>query len=461
MSIAARPISPEFAAPPRVRASAGLPPLAVISIHLLVFGSLFTGLPGPAALGELHGEGTVPGVLAILAAATLSGAILDVRGLRSALIFAPFVLCIFLSYAVNADDIAQAHFLGRQGGEKFFTSLLVVVFYLLAFFATVCLAQVYGARAMLLCGANAAFWCGYLMIAEMAVEIVSWFVPPLREAWREIRHAWVEQGSSEPMFRLVGFAPEPSLASIASMGLLGLLGAEAAIRGGSGTWPRKRARAVGVLVVVLFTLELLLANARTFSIGICGTAVALCLANGYVRRVPASLRAAVIVLAPLAVQMLLIWSVIHADASSRSISNVTRSVGMIAASQLWAQNPVLGLGLGQYGFHFRGVVPSWGLVSFEISRYFQDDQYKLISGLPPTFSMFTRIGAELGGVGLAAWLLPPFAAIRGALRRRHGALTVVIVCALAAQIWAGLSFDSYRNLYYWFWLAIASAWARQ
>jgi hypothetical protein len=157
----------------------------------------------------------------------------------------------------------------------------------------------------------------------------------------------------------------------------------------------------------------------------------------------------------------LIWTVIQADPSTRTISNVTRSVGMIAASQLWAQHPLLGLGLGQYGFHFRGVVPSWGLVSFEISRYFEEDQYKLIAGLPPTFSMFTRIGAEPGALGLAAWLLAPFAAIRGLLLRPPGALAVVIVCALAAQIWVGLSFDSYRNFYYWFWLAIAGAWARQ
>lgn len=460
MSVAARPASAAFA-PARPARAASLPALAVISIHLLVFGSLFTGLPGPTALGELRGEGTVPGVIALLAAAGLSGAVLDVRSLRSALIFAPFVLCILLSYAVNADAIANAHFLGREGGEKFVTSLLVVVFYVLAFFAAASLAQVYGARAMLLCGANAALWCGYLMIAEMAVEIVSWFVPPLRETWRVVRGAWVEPGSSQPMFRLVGFAPEPSLASIAAMGLLGLLAAEAAIRGGSRAWPRRRARAVGVLFVLLFILELTLANARTFMIGLCGVAVALALANRHVRRVPPSIRAAVIVLAPLAVQVALIWTVIQADPSTRTISNVTRSVGMIAASQLWAQHPLLGLGLGQYGFHFRGVVPSWGLVSFEISRYFEEDQYKLIAGLPPTFSMFTRIGAELGALGLAAWLLAPFAAIRGLLLRPPGALAVVIVCALAAQIWVGLSFDSYRNFYYWFWLAIAGAWARQ
>jgi hypothetical protein len=75
--------------------------------------------------------------------------------------------------------------------------------------------------------------------------------------------------------------------------------------------------------------------------------------------------------------------------------------------------------------------------------------------------MFTRIAGETGLLGLAAWLLPPLLAIRSAISRAPGLLTSVIVCAYAAQLWSFMSFDSYRNANYWFWLAMLLAWPKQ
>ncbi|MDB5460802.1 MAG: O-antigen polymerase [Caulobacteraceae bacterium] len=468
MSIGSHPAQPTtvelertFAGYAKAARPVGLPAFPVLAIHLLVFGSLFSGLPGPAALGELRGEGTVIGAVAVILSAVLSGAIVDLRGIRSALVFLPLAACIALSYAFNAEGIANAHFLGREGGEKFFTSLLVVIFYFSVFFTVSCIARVYGARAVLLCGSNAALWCGFLMIAEMAIEIVSWFVPPLREIWRVTRGLWVSSGSSEPRFRLVGFAPEPSLGAITAMGLIGLLAAEVVLRGGTREWSRARARAVGFLIFALVALELVLANARTFAIGAFGAVLAALLVSRFASAIPAALKSAVIVLATLPVQAGMIWVTLQQEPGARSISNISRSVGMVTASQLGAQHPLFGLGLGQYGFHFRSVVPSWGLASFEISRYFREDQYHLLAGLPPTFSMFSRVASELGLIGLAAWLFPPLFAIRQAIIQRPGPLTSVMICALAAQIWSGLSFDSFRNVYYWFWLALLLAWPKQ
>jgi hypothetical protein len=435
-----------------------LPRLLALTIHLLVFGSLFSGLPGPAALGELRGEGTVIGAAALILWAAASGLLMDVRGIRSALLFLPFLACVALSFAFNSEVIANSHFLGREGGEKFVTSLLVVLLYLSAFFALCCASSVYGPLAILRCGANAALWCGFLTLGEMAVEVASWYVPPLREAWRSIRGVWVSSASPAVLFRLVGFAPEPSFGAISTMGLLGLLASDWVIRRANGDLSKRRRTALAFLICALTLLELFLANARTFVIGAIGVALAWAVAGRVARAFPAALRSAAIVLLPLPAQALLIWSVLNQDPSARSVSNISRSVGMMTGSALWSQNPWLGVGLGQYGFHFRSVVPSWGLESYEISRYFQYSQYDLLGGLPPSFSMFTRVAAELGSIGLLAWLLPPFLAVRTALLRNPGALTTVLICALAAHIWAGLSFDSYRNIYYWWWLAVLLSW---
>jgi hypothetical protein len=128
---------------------------------------------------------------------------------------------------------------------------------------------------------------------------------------------------------------------------------------------------------------------------------------------------------------------------------------------VWSDHPLLGVGLGQYGFHFRGGVPSWGIQSWEVSRYFRTTEYDLLRGLPPSFSLFTRLGAELGLIGFLAWILPPMYAIRRALILRPGPLTSIMVFALVAQVWTGLSLDSFRNVYYWLWLACLLAWPGQ
>lgn len=459
-------VAPSAVVPSRI----ALPQFVVVSIHLLIFGSLFSGLPGPAALGELSGEGAIYGAAALILWAVLSGAVFDTRGISSALIFLPFVACIFISYGVNADDISNAHFVGRAGTEKYVTSSLVVVLYILIFFAIACVVSVYGVRSTLLCASDAAVWCGFLLVAEMALEIVSWFIPPLREAWRIARWTWVShEFYSEPIERLAvssdrlfGFASEPSLNAIAIMGLLGLLGSEVVLRSGTADWSRSRSRAVLFLIVALFAAELLLANARTFFVGLLGAVLAGILLSRLANWLPAWLRTAVIVLGPLPVQGAMIWKILQADPNSLSASNITRSVGMIAASKIWYQHPVFGVGLGQYGFHFREFVPSWGTRgSVEVSRYFQFDQYDLVTGLPPSFSMLSRVGAELGILGTISWVFATFFAIRRAIRQCPGALTSVMVLALSAQIWVGLSFDSFRNIYYWFWIAILMAWPAQ
>lgn len=449
---------PRWAASAEAGRTSRLPlPLALI-IHLLVFGSLFSGLPGPAALGELRGEGAAVGALAIVLWSAASGALADVRGIRSALLFVPFLICIALGFAGNADVISSSHFLGREGGEKFVASLLVVLLYLSAFFAICCEASIYGGLAILRCAGNAALWCGFLTLAEMAAEVVSWFAPPVREAWTAIRGVWVSAGSSTPVFRLVGFAPEPSFGAISTMGLLGLLACDWAIRGASGELTRRRRRALVIVIGSLFALELILGNARTFSISAFGAVLAGALTTRFARRIPAALRSAAILLLPLPAEALLIWTVLRQDPVTRSASNISRSVGMLTGGRIWAENPILGVGLGQYGFHFRDWVPSWGLGSYEISSYFREDQHDLLAGLPPSFSMFTRVGAELGLIGLLAWLLPPFIALRSALLRAPSRLTTVIICALGAQVWVGLAFDSYRNIYYWWWLALLLSW---
>jgi hypothetical protein len=221
-----------------------------------------------------------------------------------------------------------------------------------------------------------------------------------------------------------------------------------------------RWRLLAALVVALFGVQLL-ANSRTFIAGAFGAAVAWVLLVPLGKALPASIKSAAIVLAPLPVQAGMIWVAVQGPHGTHTVSNITRSIGILTGAELWRSNPLLGIGLGQYGFHFRAIIPSWGLQSYEISKYFRRDQYDLLGGLPPSFSLFTRLGAELGVVGLLAWILPQFYVIRRAIILCPGSMTTLMVCAFASNIWIGLSLDSFRNIYYWFWLAALLAWPQQ
>jgi hypothetical protein len=264
-----------------------------------------------------------------------------------------------------------------------------------------------------------------------------------------------------PPFRLVGFAPEPAYCAGAALGLLSVLAAELALRAEAGARGRSvRSGTIVVAGLLLLALELFLANARTFVAGAVGAGVAALLLSRPLARLPASIKGAAIVLLPLPAHALIIWWVMS-DPQARNGSDITRSVGMLAGANMWREHPLVGVGFGQYGFHFRALIPSWAMNDYELSRYFRYDQYELLGGLQPTFSMFTRIAGETGLLGLAAWLLPPLLAIRSAISRAPGLLTSVIVCAYAAQLWSFMSFDSYRNANYWFWLAMLLAWPKQ
>jgi hypothetical protein len=254
------------------------------------------------------------------------------------------------------------------------------------------------------------------------------------------------------MHRLNGFAPEPSFNAITALGLLGLLGAQC-VGAGRGRMRFDRQTLLALAAMAALFLFQLFSDARTFLAGALGAALALALLSRPASRLPAMVKSAMIMLAPLAAQAVAIWSVYEAAPGTRTTSNITRSVGMLTATNLWSQHPLLGLGLGQYGFHFRAEVPSWGLQSWEIARFFKDAQFDLIGGLPPSFSIFSRLGAELGIIGFLAWIAPPIYAIRRALILAPGPLTTLMTCALAAQTWTGLSLDSFRNVYYWLWLA--------
>lgn len=83
-----------------------------------------------------------------------------------------------------------------------------------------------------------------------------------------------------------------------------------------------------------------------------------------------------------------------------NVSNLSRLASITAALRMFADNPVFGLGFGQFGFHVTAYMPSWGFYSPEIKAWLFG------SGMfwPSVYSVYARFAADMGVLGLLMWV---------------------------------------------------------
>jgi len=82
-----------------------------------------------------------------------------------------------------------------------------------------------------------------------------------------------------------------------------------------------------------------------------------------------------------------------------SVSDLTRTAYQVCAVSIFSANPFFGVGLGQFAFKVTAFMPSWGYQSPEIVTQLS------FAGAPwpNTFSLYTRLAAELGALGIIIW----------------------------------------------------------
>lgn len=87
---------------------------------------------------------------------------------------------------------------------------------------------------------------------------------------------------------------------------------------------------------------------------------------------------------------------------SDNMSNVARLGMMRAALNVGKDNPVFGVGIGQFGFYASQYVDERALASNEVQNWVNP---KLETNFwPPSFSLYNRIVAEQGIIGILLWL---------------------------------------------------------
>ena len=146
--------------------------------------------------------------------------------------------------------------------------------------------------------------------------------------------------------------------------------------------------------------------------------------------------------------------------SSYAQSNVARLGAQMTAINMGKHSPVFGVGLGQYGFNMADYVPEWALDNYEMKRWLSSSAD---TAWAPVHSIYHRIFAELGLVGIFLWLsMWIWLLIKCCQRffistKKYGKpdyFGMALLSSLIGVLMAGLNSDTFRFMGYWFIVAM-------
>lgn len=371
----------------------------------------FSDIAGLPFLGEVQHE--VSAYIFVLALVASSPALLSLAGTGGVLrgdaprpYLLPSILLllfgvVFLSAFVNAPEIVTTTFRGRGAPEKFISALVLLVYGFALAWLTYYLAdrrwQDFIARPL----AISVLLCAAFSVFEMAAR---WFGigTGIYQALSLVVHSGSATPPWETRLRSVAFEP-PWFGNYAGFVWPWLL---AAARSETGV-----ARRYYFSVWMVLNVLVVLSMARTAFL-IVGGCAAVWVALRFVylpprfeHNDPRLRQATTLVVLGLLVVAILTYIVnldvvVHAVMASDTVTNISRLSSIVAAFGMFGDRPFLGFGLGQYGFHVQHYLPFWGYYSYEFTPMFTDPRGEW----PSSYSVFARFAAELGVVGLVAWL---------------------------------------------------------
>ncbi|KJB97792.1 O-antigen ligase family protein [Skermanella aerolata] len=424
-------------------ADRALPWIVVISIVSLAFNDLPALLP----IGEISQDAFIY-ALPILTLFLLrsSG---DIEVPTMLLWFtAAFTAVVLAGIVVNYDDIATYQFKGRTGMERVVTQGMT---FALGIVITV-LAYNLGRRGMtvhIVRGAKAAL---LIMAAVGVLECASWVnVPvltPMHEVLSSVIHSAGET-STVYVTRLRMTAFEVSWAGVMLTFFFPF-----------GAVSLKGRRLETVAYTGLVAILVILAQSRTALLvfGFQALLLGWYYARHRVDLLVLALTGAVIGAFLLAAEPTAYRKMADAitemavgqDADldqEENVSNVTRTAAIKSAFSMFTDQPLLGVGLGQFGFLYRHHLQADDFRSYEVRAYILDDE---TTPWPPIYSIHARLLAETGLFGYLIWLVFIFSLFARSCSNtlRSGPDTAPLHLATAMTLFGllilGASIDSFR-----------------
>ena len=451
------------------------PPRLVRALFVLgVVAIPFDALAGFGALGELSGEASFyfffPALL--LAIADRVGCLFVPARHKPTSSFVGHVALglagvILITTVANVADVLAANFHGRSGLNKLITSSIVLFYGLgLAWLASLILPGRWKSHlikpicvsAMLCLAFSMLEFLNRLGVPVPGYEALNGLVhsgsDQLFNSWdggvnRKLLEGWDQR------LRSVSFEP-PAFGNFSGFAWPWLLAGVLAASGKSRVRP--------AILLAAFTLLILLAQARTGQLLLASNLLVF-VALRFIYAPPNGHYRPVLVgtLTSLgAVGLLIGLAVLGASAgdftrsviAGESVSDLSRLAYQTSAFAMFAAHPVFGVGLGQFAFNALEFMPEWAYFSPEVASSLTHPE----APWPNTYSLYARISAEAGLLGLMGWLALWLGAIALLLRdsnayaRRFGALpftTYPLVLNSAGVLVAGITTDTFRTPMIW------------
>ena len=436
----------------------------------LLFAFSIVVYPANAAIGlDVLGEArSEPYILINLFLSPLAAVHLYRRGLRTErllLLFATaFLAAVVISIIANFSSILGNQLKGRSGLSRLLSTTMVPMFgfyfaYLVYFYSTAAF------RTLL---AAPLFWGAMLVVAVGDVELVSWKVDAVYNIFLQasgVIHALMRRGHFI-IGRIQSVTYEASNFGMYAIFTLPWLWAFANQRSSA-----LRRLACWALFLNLLALSFL--SGRTSLVGVLPVVLLipylrlfLVARGGAYQGLHHALMACYLVLsiAPLIAVALYQNEIAAAAIASDNISNVSRFGTMAIQINEFLTSPAFGIGMGQYPFKVTQLFPSWA-DTWEFQKWITDPDASFF----PSFSLYSRILAELGAVGYAVWLffctllLGKVAATAHRFYLQHGAFPYIgaaIICGFFGLQFSGWVIASYKIPYIWLVLGLAVAYIK-
>jgi hypothetical protein len=442
----------------------------------------FDAIPGVPAFGELTNEGSFyVFALAIslwglyTASAVMAGGDGFVPG-RKNVSKAALVLIglIIISTVCNAADIGAATFHQRSGSAKLATSAMVIVYGLVLALLT-CMAvpkRWYSSLILPIC-VSAVVCIGFgsleaLDRAGISIPLFDAVNSALHagkdsdvEAWSGAVNLKVVEGW-DPRLRSVSFEP-PAFGNFTGLAWPWLLAAVLMTHGAR--------KVLHIILLALFTILIVASQARTGWLLLAANVASFALlrlvflpSSGRVRKTSALILGSAFLLTMVSGVIaygLRFDRVVESVVSGSSVSDLSRLAYQVTALNIFATSPVVGVGFGQFAFNAASNMPAWGFLSPEVgpSLLYPEAPW------PNTYSLYARLAAELGLIGLAGWLLlwttilvsvHRAALVYASLGRPVPAVAYAIIMTTICILATGLTTDTFRTPMFWITLGAAA-----
>lgn len=153
---------------------------------------------------------------------------------------------------------------------------------------------------------------------------------------------------------------------------------------------------------------------------------------------------------PNSMNKLSVKSLVSSLKDPNNMSNVARLGLQQSAVEIGTENPVFGVGIGQYGFYSPKYLSEKALTSHEV-QYWIDPKIK--DSWPPAFALYPRILAEQGILGLILWIVfLGYVVIKSMLvlkKKNDDIIGIALIVSFIGILISWWNMDSFGQIQFW------------